>query len=234
VRYFVLCSHTRLTPPAYAGGVTSNVRPHTNPPWLSQRCMKLGQRPPSSPRSRFRQRIRSGQHSASARQSQGARVSCSRFGPVASSHQVLVGARCRCLTLLRQPVSSAYLRSKHSAFALCSLRVICRGLAGYRKSAFYFFSQAHGSGSMQHLQATAQRQCLTQQSPRRLRCGLTPRSKLTRYGRRCKAGLRYSVLCSQPSLTAPASAVSFTSNVRLHKNSRASAAAKRGHGPRNP
>jgi hypothetical protein len=29
VRHSVLCSHTSLTPPAYAGGVTSNVRPHT-------------------------------------------------------------------------------------------------------------------------------------------------------------------------------------------------------------
>jgi hypothetical protein len=43
---------------------------------------------------------------------------------------------------------------------------------------------------------------------------LTPRSTPTRYGRRCKAGLRYFVLCSHPSLTAPTSAGGVTSNVR--------------------
>jgi hypothetical protein len=46
--------------------------------------------------------------------------------------------------------------------------------------------------------------------------GLTGRSKLTRYGRRCKPGVRHSVLWSHTGLTAPASAVSFSSNVRLH------------------
>jgi hypothetical protein len=48
---------------------------------------------------------------------------------------------------------------------------------------------------------------------------LTPRSTPTRYGRRCKPGLRYFVLCSQPRLTAPTSAGGVTSNVRLHKTS---------------
>jgi hypothetical protein len=47
-------------------------------------------------------------------------------------------------------------------------------------------------------------------------CGLTPRSTPTRYGRRCKPGLRYFVLCSQPRLTAPTSAGGVTSNVRPH------------------
>jgi hypothetical protein len=69
---------------------------------------------------------------------------------------------------------------------------------------------------------------------RRLQCGLTGRSTLTRYGRQRKAGSRYSVLFSRTSLTPPTSAFSVNSNVRLHKHSRASAAAKRGHGPRNP
>jgi GNAT superfamily N-acetyltransferase len=48
--------------------------------------------------------------------------------------------------------------------------------------------------------------------------GLTPRSTPTRSGRRCKAGLRYFVLCSHPSLTAPTSAGGVTSNVRPHTN----------------
>jgi hypothetical protein len=43
-----------------------------------------------------------------------------------------------------------------------------------------------------------------------------PRSTPTRYGRRCKPGLRYFVLCSQPRLTAPTSAGGVTSNVRPH------------------
>jgi hypothetical protein len=59
--------------------------------------------------------------------------------------------------------------------------------------------------------------CLTQQSTRRHRCGLTPRSTPTRSGRQRKAGLRYFVLCSHPSLTPPAYAGGVTSNVRQHK-----------------
>jgi hypothetical protein len=47
---------------------------------------------------------------------------------------------------------------------------------------------------------------------------LTPRSTPTRYGRRCKPGLRYFVLCSQPRLTAPTSAGGVTSNVRPHNH----------------
>jgi hypothetical protein len=46
---------------------------------------------------------------------------------------------------------------------------------------------------------------------------LTPRSTPTRSGRRCKPGLRYFVLCSQPRLTTPTSAGGVTSNVRPHR-----------------
>jgi hypothetical protein len=40
VRHSVLCSHTSLTPPAYAGGVTSNVRPRNLHCWRSGKELK--------------------------------------------------------------------------------------------------------------------------------------------------------------------------------------------------
>jgi hypothetical protein len=67
----------------------------------------------------------------------------------------------------------------------------------------------------------------------RFQCCLTPRSSrfATAAAKRPAAGARH-IVCARPLAVCLRSRLS--SNVRLHKNSPASAAAKRGHGPRNP
>jgi hypothetical protein len=231
VRHSVLCSHTSLTPPAYAGGVTSNVRLHKKQP-LQHHCQARPWAAQSKASSLVALAVAPGSGLGSARAAMPnptrqvlahSRRTDMRHGLVLPAHWLtspplvlVVGA---------PGLTAARLwRLVHSACALCKTSAswprTCRVPQERYSSAHLCRSGTPARTWCPALSSftgpSSQRGPKPSVNPR---WSLTPRSTPTRSGRRCKPGLRYFVLCSQPRLTAPTSAGGVTSNVRPHTNS---------------
>jgi hypothetical protein len=217
VRYFVLCSHTSLTLPASAGGVTSNVRLHTASS--------------SAARSKNTNTLLRGAAQAPERGQPGWRASRSNPHEPQQVEAVWAGevnsslGKWRTLKPLvvqasePSPLQRRWI-SVHSACALC--KNYSSAAADLRGTARPLLLCARlGAGAVRPksfvIFASSSCKALYEAKPRvNPIWSLTPRSTPTRSGRQRKAGVRHSVLCSHTSLTPPAYAGGVTSNVRHH------------------